>query len=575
MCGFYGETFNLKRDETKKLSHLLNYRGNDELNVSIEDDVFLMHSRLSITGTKHNSSQPIKSSCDRYHLVFNGEIYSIYGEDSEYLREYGDTLALLKAIEKYGVEDCFLRLNGMFSIVIHDLKENKIIMANDYFGQKPLYYKVVEGQGVIFGSTGELLSEGKALDKDGVQDYITFGFVLPENSIYSDVNRARPGSLVVYDLVDKRLSITESYQNNNFYLDSSNNYDINLVLQDVMRDHSYSDFPIALALSGGVDSTLLYGVLDNETREKINAFTVKSDDVEESQNALLAVDYYGGKTELLDNFNVDSIELLKELILCLDEPNSDTAILSSSSIFRLASRNSKVIFLGDGGDELFQGYNRHKIWNLLSRFPKDGFVASTLISSLILPLVKVAAKIGKLSSQKLVILNNILSNLDDKRMFILSSLAIDDFNKYKYLENDSDFEGYPINFIDRKLYLPGNNLYRVDRLSLLYNIEARAPLLDLRVANASDKTSFKEKSTWNKSILKRLRNSKYTGVNFDGKKMGFNTSVKRILQSTESQNYIDNAISKAKEFGFDFRGHTLSDRRRFNLLCFGLWLERM
>ena len=106
------------RNALDNIELLLSKRGSDELNTDVINNVFMMHSRLSITGTKHKSSQPIHSASGRYCIVFNGEIYSIFGEERSYIQEYGDTLALIKAIEKYGIEDCLLRLNGMFSIVI-------------------------------------------------------------------------------------------------------------------------------------------------------------------------------------------------------------------------------------------------------------------------------------------------------------------------------------------------------------------------------------------------------------------------------------------------------------------------
>lgn len=573
MCGFYGESFIFNRNALDNIELLLSKRGSDELNTDVINNVFMMHSRLSITGTKHKSSQPIHSASGRYCIVFNGEIYSIFGEERSYIQEYGDTLALIKAIEKYGIEDCLLRLNGMFSIVIYDTKLNQLYMSNDYFGQKPLYYRIHQDLGISFGSTGELLSSESVENKKALWDYLSYGFVLPRNSIYNDVTRVLPGSLIKYNLSDNSYSYEKYYQNNNYYLLEDPDKLDNALSQSLI-DHSCSDFPMALALSGGIDSTLVYGAMSKDIRNKVESFTVASDEPEEEGNARVATEFFGEKTNLVDSEMLVNFQNLKDIISCLDEPNSDSAILSSSSIFKLASKNAKVIFLGDGGDELFQGYNRHRFWNALDFLNKvPSRLTRFLISIIRFVLRQVITKKKFIENQKLRILYNVLENLEDKRLFILSSLAIDSFDRDKYVSNDDVRVLKNINDVDRDSYLPGNNLYRVDRLSLLYNIEARAPLLDLRIANISNNVEFNKVESKNKLILRNLRNKIYYSARFDNKKMGFNININDILSDSNSGKYINVGLNKAQELGFPIDVFKMSARRKFNLLCLGLWLE--
>jgi asparagine synthase (glutamine-hydrolysing) len=571
MCGFYGESCNLYRDDADSIKEQLKLRGEDELNDLSVDDFYLIHSRLAITGTAYASSQPIISPSQRYAVLFNGEIYSIFDSDNDNIRRYGDTIALVNAIDLYGVDECLLRLNGMFSIAIIDRVEKRLTLATDYFGQKPLYYRNVEN-GLIFGSSGRMLKEDSSLCEDSMWDYLTFGFVMPGRSIYKGVQRLLPGSKLVYNYGSSNsYTVIERYQERNYYFGVSSNTDLRTVVSEAIQDHTYSDFKIALALSGGVDSTLVYGLMSDNVRKRVDAFTIASEDTpEEVTNATMASAYFNGQNKCFSASEIDVLTELKGVMPCLDEPASDTAILSSLNIFKLARRDAKVILLGDGGDELFQGYNRHKLWNLASRFP----IATKMISPLVLSLYPLAswssAMIGSDKiSQKLNIFRNAIANNEDVYRFCMSSLAIDHFDRNRY-SSSRDFGS--INNVDQKVYLPGNNLFRVDRVSLYHMIEARAPLLDLRIAAYAKSINLSLRSNQEKSVLRALRDSVYEGVCFSTRKMGFNIDIENAVNEEASSSYIGRGKAAAISAGFPL-ARKLSSRRKYNLLSFGMWLE--
>lgn len=571
MCGFYGESFDFQRQDKGKIKQLLSLRGNDEMNTILHGSFFLMHSRLTITGTKFNSSQPIYSPSRRYLVLFNGEIYSIFGDENNEVSIYGDTVALINGLDKYGIEDCLLRLNGMFSLVILDTRKNKLILATDHFGQKPLYYAYHRDKGVVFGSTGKLVSKNQDINSSALWDYLTFGFILPEKSIYDGVVRVKPGSYISFDLEKEfQYFIKDNFQNRNYYLQEHNTQPLSDILKNSIIDHTYSDFPIALALSGGVDSTIVYGSMSPEIRDKVSTFTINDKDPVELSNATIATSYFGKATNIITPSKEQLTGSIFKVIHCLDEPNSDSAILSSNLLFNSASKEAKVILLGDGGDELFQGYNRHRMWN---KIKLPNIFGGKIVYAFIPLLFSLKFFLQKLDkefyAQKLSILINLLDNLENKDQYILSALAIDEFDKDKYKYQNSDLS---INSYDKKYYLPGNNLYRVDRISLLNSIEARAPFLDLRVQNYANRIDFNKKANQDKKLLIAHRKNMYPSCSFNNKKMGFNIDISSLVTDIENRHLLEKGKNMAQKIDFPLSSK-LSTRRKFNLFCLGAWLQ--
>jgi asparagine synthase (glutamine-hydrolysing) len=570
MCGFYGETSRINRSEEARLIEQLKFRGRDEINSIEKNDLYFLHSRLAITGTAFPSSQPISTKDGRYTLVFNGEIYSIYGDDSNQIEKFGDTIALINTLETFGVEETLLRLNGMFALAIFDAEENRLVLATDFFGQKPLYYRRTECGGLVFGSTGRLVAkENLDISILGLKSFLTYGFVLPGKTIYNGVERLTPGSFIEYLIARDELFVRNNFQQSNYYLKEDSKLSLKEAISEAIKDHSYSDFDVALALSGGVDSTLVYGLMPSSVREKVNTFTIDDMNPEELSNANLATSYFGSKTEALTIDKDVKLRDLKSIVACLDEPNSDSAIISSSKIFNLARKHSKVIILGDGGDELFQGYNRHRLWNKLVKIAPF-FALFRYISRCLTPFARII--LNKLPNNKLAqkvrILLNSLNSLYDVNSFCMSSLAIDLIDP---IRGEKPKVRY-INDVDKINYLPGNNLYRVDRISLNNDIEARAPLLDLRVAKIAIETDFNIPINQDKNILRKLRDEVYAGVNFDAKKMGFNVDIASLIKTNEASAYVDKGRELALKFGLTIP-RRVSERRAFNFMILGIWLE--
>ena len=597
MCGLFGFLATCKSEGSDwirkfvlsggslKIREELRKRGKDDYGEMRSDSYFLSHSRLAIRGDRASAHQPFESDSGRYKCLFNGEIYEIDGLDDFLIEKYGDTKALQLAIEKYGVKECLVRLNGMFAIAIYDNVDEKLYLAIDYFGQKPLFFSVLP-QGIIFGSTAKLVSMAGGLNtlcKNSLVKYLQYGFVPPDVSIYSGINKVPPGSLIT---ISTRGSITvreARIQNDNKYLlkekipGSLGLDDLEAVLNGAVNRHLASDYPVGISLSGGVDSSLVAHFFKENSKSNLIGYTVDDHSPgSEAEQAKRYADTKGIEIITCDLSLGKFEELFSSVYQCMDEPHSDTAIVTSAAIFSRAKEDVKVVLTGDGGDEIFQGYNRHKLCNILYRL---GVFASSKRRRLVSKLLSSISSLWKFfpglsDVQKRVILDNIRNNLDSPKNLILSSLLIDTFGRCEINNYLSGYDYTLPHEIDQIFYLPGNNLSRVDRVSLFYGVESRPPLLDLRLLNFSRGINFHDSRNQMKALLKTMHRKAYPDITLDSKKKGFNTSVDKFVRTDLSSDLGRYAAS----FVYDVTGHLfiyddVSKRRKYNLAALGAWLN--
>ena len=570
MCGIFFSSGQEDERIRKKVLSQLTVRGRDEVNDLDVNGCTLLHTRLAITGTQKNSSQPYTTGSGNYIFVYNGEIYSIYDKASDYnvrLSDDGDTITIGAMLDELGVKETMLRLNGMFSIVILDIQNEAVWAFRDFFGQKPMFYCLDEKK-LCIGSTATSLAatfESNSLNDKALKSYLNYGFVDPELCIFNNISVLSPGAMMHYDLRTNKADIYKNFQDENYYLKDFNdpeNKDLSIVVKHAVKDHLLSDFPISLALSGGVDSTLLAGVINSASQNKLATFTMRSSSVEEELNATLACKSIGLVPTVVPQKTFGKNEI-HGIVASLDQPNSDTAIFSSAQIFQSASNYSKVIILGDGGDELFQGYNRHKVANSLFYRCRRIFNIPNFIINLFLSY--------PMLHQRLMILKN-----------MAGSKSIEDFNKNSLLIDRRIDEEHSlsqkiddkfIHELDQKFYLPGNNLYRVDRVSYLFNIEARAPLLDLRIKCYSNSLDFKNPNNQNKKVLNNLRNLFYKDIIFKNKKMGFARDIKSIFPKGMFDELVLGGLEIAAKADVQFK--YLSERRKINLAMLAIWYRNV
>ena len=589
MCGYFGiVTYRTKAAEKALQAYLkslragqvmteLKKRGPDEYKESCSRHHFFAHSRLAIRGDSKDAAQPFETENGRYRCLFNGEIYAIDGFDSSFMAARGDTQSLRRYLQDIEINEMLKSLNGMFSLAIQDLKTNQLSLALDYFGQKPLFFSE-QPYGVVFGSTAKLVAYGigcQDISSTALTEYLKYGFVPTEHAIFDGIKKVQPGHIVKFDMMGQCPTVTEAIQRENVHLNSlipvqlATEEGLADVLEASVERHLISDHPVGICLSGGIDSSLVARYFNRDQVKNLIAFSVDDhSDNSEISMARKFSDHNNLKFVTCD-LTINTInELFEDVTHCLDEPHSDTAILSSAALFERARKDVKVVLTGDGGDELFQGYNRHKLYNFLSKFKVFGQGLSLVFKTL----APLAAWMPYLSSQQRCILRNAMHNLHAIDAFTKSMLLIDEFGRDSLLGEVAD-QSWPHEH-DQAFYLPGNNLARMDRVSLYYEIEARAPLLDLNLLRYSRGLDFNDPAYQAKGLPKALHRKVYTGIGKTDAKRGFNTSVLSFVNTDAAKCW----GRQGAEFAGDHTGARFvfdhsSARRKYNLISLGRWAD--
>ncbi len=377
MCGFVGIlTRNGARPEPAILSDMassIRHRGPDDEGQYVSDRVGFHHLRLSIIdlATGH---QPMES--DEFTIVFNGEIYN-YVELRESLRKKGhtfktasDTEVILRAYAEYG-EECVRHLNGMFAFLLHDRKRHVVLAARDHFGIKPLYY-VQAGDQLCFASEIKALLRHPAVarrpDRDALNDYLTFQFVVGPATLFEGVRKLLPGHYQVIDLSTLEARTTkyweptfklDPYHTEEFFIE-----ELRRLLHDTVRLQMRSDVPVGAYLSGGMDSSLVTILASPHVGSRLKTFSGafrEGPEFNELEYAQEVARHVGADSHEVFPTEAEFCELLPKLVYHMDEPVAGPGLFPQFIVSRLAKKHVKVVLGGQGGDEIFGGYARYLV----------------------------------------------------------------------------------------------------------------------------------------------------------------------------------------------------------------------
>ena len=278
-----------------------------------------------------------------------------------------DTEILFKSLCQYGFNQTLTNIRGMFAIAFYDRKESKLYLTVDRFGQKPLYYNITQND-ITFGSIAQSVTINKTTDnlnRQQLLQYYHFGFIGPLKSLFNDVSRVHPNQVVVINT--KNFSIIDKYYNEDISLNVLNESSVDLTISKYFPEYVDSNYPIGVSLSGGIDSSLVSYYYNKYYHGNKVAFTVNIQDEMFSEYDL-AKKYADTLNLDLINIQIDankSFSLWYESGNCLDEPNGDTATITNLALVKESSKYVKCLITGDGGDEIFEGYNRHAASDLL------------------------------------------------------------------------------------------------------------------------------------------------------------------------------------------------------------------
>ena len=563
MCGIFGTNQKISENKIDKLLNLQNHRGPDDKQFFQNDQITLLHNRLSILDIE-NGSQPM--SFKDLIIIFNGEIFNspslrsmLQNKGYSFLTKNSDTEVLLKLYDFKGIE-MLSELNGMFSFVIYDKKKNLLFGAVDQFSIKPLYYSFLQNK-FFFSSEIKPLLELECISRDlsisSIKSFFQLQYVPFENTIYENVKKLKNNHYFVFDLSHRNLNIKKYEVKKN--LIKFNNYsDIVLggkeALNNSIKNWSLSDVPIACSLSGGLDSSLIASIFASNSSKKIKTITVGYegfDKIHDERNyAKLLSEYINSDhTEIVINPK-DILLDLNIVFENLAEPYAGS--LASWHVYKNL-KNEKVIFTGTGADEIFGNYGKWKNYILSDFFLKNSlnFFKNQKLTDLkyfygfFYNKIFYEKEIDKLIKQ----------NEDLNLNYLIHSLVSSNTSGIKKKAQEIDFN----------LQLPYEFLYVTDRLSMMNSIEARTPFLDNEMVDYINSIPSKHMSSLlnSKKLLKDISYGQIPTKIIERSKMGFvlpkeNWLKKELLENLKnytseaflkkqnifSQNYIENLLNR-------------------------------
>lgn len=582
MCGINGfitsnssKANDLKAD-IQHMNDLIVHRGPDDdgvfTEVQKEYGIALGMRRLSIIDLT-SGKQPIQSSDKQLVIVFNGEIYNYkilrnaLIAKGIHFETNSDTEVILKLYELEG-EQSFKKLDGMFAFSIYDKRRKKLFIARDFFGEKPLYYTKQNHKFIWASELKSLLKVVKSkpeISIPGLNLYFRLTYVPAPHTIYKNIFKLEANHYLVYDLDTheyETYSIEDAFQRHKSNL-SFNKAKIKTkeLVTESVESRSISDVPIGTFLSGGVDSSVVSLCLAQMSSKKINTFSIgfKKKSYDESDRSRIVAkqinsqhhEYIIGEEDLKDN--------ISEILLNFDEPFSDSSALPTYLVSKKTGEHVKVALTGDGGDEIFGGYNKYYVGKINSKY--TSMVPKNLHQFVIKNMDYVLKYKGDKRGQKYRIrkmLNSV--SYDGSHYWDMISLANTENQLKKLLKSDmfhqDIFMGYkkklsiekPNNiteyrFIDKIISLEGDMLVKVDRTSMLNSLECRAPLLNKKLWAFTN--SLPEKylmKGWDKKhILKEAFKEDFPKGFLNLSKRGFGAPVGDWLQMSlkkEVESYI-------------------------------------
>ena len=615
ICGVVSREAPVDRDLLEVMSGTLVHRGPDSSGVEIRDGAGLAARRLAIIDLE-TGDQPLTNEDGSVVVVQNGEIYNYRELRAELVakghrfRTKGDTEVLAHLYEERGERFAEV-LRGMFAVAVWDARRRRLVLARDRFGIKPLYYRVDRDTLSFASELKALLRDpefSREIDTDAVEAFLAFSFVPAPLSIFRDARKLEPGSVLVWEAEEAREVSIERYAKPvptaELRREDANTLaeELRERLRDSVRAHLIADVPVGVLLSGGIDSCTL-AALAAEATPRISTFTIGYDEraFDERPLARLLADRYGTDHHELV-IRPDAAELLPALAEAFDEPFADSSAIPTYLISQLASRHVKVALSGEGGDELFGGYNYYAGHVLARRLAP----AATLLRPFVERLPTSTAKASSFDWRaKRWVRAARLSPLE--RHYAWKSVftpeergelvrperraALDPLEILRphYAESAGAEELARMMGVDVAVFMVDDMLVKTDRASMAHSLEARVPILDPVVAELALAlpSRLKVRGLAKKRLLRRAVAPLLPREILEGKKRGFSAPIGAWLRG-ELQPLVRDILSpgNVRRQGFfepEVVARLVDDhvarradnsRKMWALLTFALWFDR-
>ncbi|MEO8296912.1 MAG: asparagine synthase (glutamine-hydrolyzing) [Burkholderiales bacterium] len=587
------------------------HRGPDDQGVFVHPLGQIGMRRLSIIdlGGGH---QPIHNEDKSIWIVFNGEIYN-YRELREELQQLGhsfytqsDTECIVHAYEQYG-EDCFARLRGMFGVAILDLRHGKLVLGRDRIGKKPLYYARTKAGWLAFASELKSLFPVPGFEAQvaptAVRDYFSLGYVPAPDSIYQGVSKLPPAH---YMVVQSGEVTIKSYWRPVFepkWSASEAELEQRLLqeLDDAVKVRLMSDVPFGAFLSGGTDSSVVAALMARNMNTPVKTFTIGFEEAafNEMPDARAVARHIGAEHHELV-VKADAVGMMSKLVWYFDEPFGDSSAIPTYLVSQLASRHVKMVLSGDGGDEVFAGYERYRKYDRLNKLVNrsGGLAVPALrLAGLALGGAK-RVRLGRIADRLATpfpdrYLSGVgLCNAADLSMLLAPGVPSDDpyaSVRHHFMRTDIELEAERILSGDMATYLSDDIMVKVDRMTMACSIEARAPLLDHRLIEFSARLpySMKYRDGVGKYLFKQVARRLLPAEVMDKPKQGFaipvaqwfRTDLREMMQDTLSdQRFRERGLFRPEAAQQLMNQHLAGTHDRSEmlwlLLTFEMWARR-
>lgn len=616
MCGIAGfyhlQKKAVDRASLDKMYSAIAHRGPNAQGFFYQDHIGFAHARLAIIDLDEAANQPMSTQDKKFTIVFNGEVYNFKALRIEleklghYFQTKSDTEVVLCGFQQWKTE-LFAKLNGFFSLAIYDRDKNELTLARDRIGIKPLYYSCQNDLLVFASELGAIKNSELvpcSISKNAVYSYLNYQYLMHDQSIYDKVYKLLPGHFAV---ISKEVKINKYWDIGSHIGTNQNSLDENIaiteeLLYDSVKMRLQSDVPLGAFLSGGTDSSLVSSIAQKLTNHQLQTFTIgfDVDGLDETPYAEAVAEAIHSDHQKWMLTAKNALTLVPRLPEIFTEPFADSSSIPTYLLSKMTREKVTVALSGDGGDELFWGYERYNVVNnILSKIKSvPGPIRNPLIFfAKVLP----SKKLGRLQHflnryQQTGSLADLyawsMQNFTSKE---LQELAGEELTTLKdhphqlglFFKDKLQDERSLMALIDISTYLPEDILTKVDRSSMSHGLEARVPLLDHRLVEHALSIPVEQKiHSEPKHILKSILRNHIPKALVDRPKSGFTVPLKKWMSHTlkadilakcdpeliKNQGLMNSGYIQ-KELDLFFRDKKDNTNKIWTIYMFQLWLN--
>lgn len=591
MCGISG--FILSNNSShidapkviQEMTHQLSHRGPDSEGQWIDDYFGLAfgHRRLAIQDLSQAGHQPMLSKNGRYRIVFNGEIYNFISIREELVQlghnfiSHSDTEVILASIVEWGLKKAISKFKGMFAFALWDKNKNKVSLVRDRIGEKPLYYGF-DSKTVVFASELQSIKKypnwNTEINTEVLSLYLRYCYIPTPHTIYKNIWKMPPGTIIEVSKTNNKITVSEpiEYWNLKTEWESSSNSKLDItkneaiehldsLLKEVIQEQMITDVPLGAFLSGGIDSSCITAIMQSVSHRPIHTFSIgfNESSYNEAIYAKKIASHLGTHHTECYVSAKEAQSVIPNLATIYDEPFADSSQIPTYLVSKIARNNVTVSLSGDGGDEVFCGYNRYSwgksIWNGTNWIPAPirSSIASIInktspstidhaaqILNKVLPsrfkqqnignkLHKIAGVLAAKTPQEMY--NGYVSTWKKPESVLAGGnqkYLTQTIPEYPNIQNISELMMY----LDMRSYLPDDILVKVDKAAMANSLETRIPFLDNRIIEFALKLplDFKLKDNTGKWLLRQVLYKYIPKEYFERPKMGFALPIDQWLR---------------------------------------------